>query len=139
MSSVNKVVLLGNVGGVEVKSFENGKKLVQLSLATSDGYKKGDKWEEKTEWHRCIFAIPALAERAAGIQKGDKIYVEGSINTNSWTTKDGEKKEIKEISCTMFKTFVKAKTEQKEFNQPKTTVTESKSDWTQESDDIPFN
>jgi single-strand DNA-binding protein len=138
MSSVNKVVLLGNVGGVEVKSFENGKKLVQLSLATSDGYKKGDKWEEKTEWHRCIFAIPALAERAAGIQKGDKIYVEGSINTNSWTTKDGEKKEIKEISCTMFKTFVKAKTEQKEFNQPKTTVTESKSDWTQESDDIPF-
>jgi single-strand DNA-binding protein len=139
MSSVNKVVLLGNVGGVEVKSFENGKKLVQLSLATSDGYKKGDKWEEKTEWHRCIFAIPALAERAASIQKGDKIYVEGSINTNSWTTKDGEKKEIKEISCTMFKTFVKAKTEQKEFNQPKTTVTESKSDWTQESDDIPFN
>jgi len=138
MSSVNKVVLLGNVGGVEVKSFDNGKKLVQLSLATSDGYKKGDKWEEKTEWHRCIFAIPALAERAAGIQKGDKIYVEGSINTNSWTTKDGEKKEIKEISCTMFKTFVKAKTEQKEFNQPKTTVTESKSDWTQESDDIPF-
>lgn len=138
MSSVNKVVLLGNVGGVEVKSFENGKKLVQLSLATSDGYKKGDKWEEKTEWHRCIFAIPALAERAAGIQKGDKIYVEGSINTNSWTTKDGEKKEIKEISCTMFKTFVKAKTEQKEFNQPKTTVTESKSDWTQESDNIPF-
>jgi single-strand DNA-binding protein len=138
MSSVNRVILLGNVGTIEVKSFENGKKLVQLSLATSDGYKKGDKWEEKTEWHRCIFAIPALAERAAGIQKGDKIYVEGSINTNSWTTKDGEKKEIKEISCTMFKTFVKAKTEQKEFNQPKTTVTESKSDWTQESDNIPF-
>ncbi len=138
MSSVNKVCLLGNIGGVEVKSFENGKKLVQVSLATSDGYKKGDKWEEKTEWHRCIFAIPALAERAASIQKGDKIYVEGSINTNSWTTKDGEKKEIKEISCTMFKTFVKAKTEQKEFNQPKTTVTESKSDWTQESDNIPF-
>jgi len=138
MSSINKVCLLGNIGTIEVKSFENGKKLVQLSLATSDGYKKGDKWEEKTEWHRCIFAIPALAERAAGIQKGDKIYVEGSINTNSWTTKDGEKKEIKEISCTMFKTFVKAKTEQKEFNQPKTTVTESNSDWTQESDNIPF-
>ena len=38
MSSVNKVVLLGNVGGVEVKNFDNGKKLVQLSLATSDGY-----------------------------------------------------------------------------------------------------
>lgn len=140
MSSVNKVVLLGNVGTVEVKSFENGKKLVQLSLATSDGYKKGDKWEEKTEWHRCIFAIPALAERAANIQKGDKIYVEGSINTNSWTTKDGEKKEIKEISCTMFKTFVKAKTEEKEFNQPKTTVSEQNSKpAVEEDDDLPFN
>lgn len=138
MSSVNKVILLGNVGGVEVKSFDNGKKLVQLSLATSDGYKKGDKWEEKTEWHRCIFAIPALADRASNISKGDKIYVEGSINTNSWTTKEGEKKEIKEISCTMFKTFVKAKTEEKEFNQPKTTVTQPKNDNWADDGDIPF-
>lgn len=139
MSSVNKVVLLGNVGKTEVKEFENGKKLVQISLATSDGYKKGDKWEEKTEWHRCIFAIPALAERASSINKGDKIYVEGSINTNSWTTKEGEKKEIKEISCTMFKTFSKAKTEEKEFHQPKTTVTQSKNDnWADDSSDLPF-
>jgi single-strand DNA-binding protein len=139
MSSVNKVVLLGNVGKAEVKEFENGKKLVQISLATSDGYKKNDKWEEKTEWHRCIFAIPALADRAANIQKGDKIYVEGSINTNSWTTKEGEKKEIKEISCTMFKTFVKAKTEEKEFHQPQTTATQPKNEnWADENSDLPF-
>jgi single-strand DNA-binding protein len=138
MSSLNKVCLLGNVGKVEVKSFENGKKLVQVSLATSDGYKKGDKWEEKTEWHRCIFAIPALADRAASIQKGDKIYVEGSINTNSWTTKDGEKKEIKEISCTIFKTFVKAKVDN-DFHQPTTTVTAPKSNPIEADDDLPFN
>jgi single-strand DNA-binding protein len=108
MSTINKVVLLGNVGTVEVKDFETGNKLVQISLATSDGYKKKGEWVEKTEWHRCIFAIPQLADRASAIQKGDKIYVEGSINTQSWTTKDGEKKEIREISCTMFKTFSKA-------------------------------
>jgi single-strand DNA-binding protein len=137
MSSLNKVCLLGNVGKVEVKTFENGKKLVQVSLATSDGYKKGDKWEEKTEWHRCIFAIPALADRAASIQKGDKIYVEGSINTNSWTTKDGEKKEIKEISCTIFKTFVKAKVDN-DFHQPTTTVTAPKSNPIEADDDLPF-
>lgn len=137
MSSLNKVCLLGNVGKVEVKSFENGKKLVQVSLATSDGYKKGDKWEEKTEWHRCIFAIPALADRAASIQKGDKIYVEGSINTNSWTTKDGEKKEIKEISCTIFKTFVKAKVDN-DFHQPTTPVTAPKSNPIEADDDLPF-
>jgi single-strand DNA-binding protein len=137
MSSLNKVCLLGNIGKVEIKTFENGKKLVQVSLATSDGYKKGDKWEEKTEWHRCIFAIPALADRAASIQKGDKIYVEGSINTNSWTTKDGEKKEIKEISCTIFKTFVKAKVDN-DFHQPTTPVTAPKSNAIEADDDLPF-
>jgi single-strand DNA-binding protein len=138
MSSVNKVVLLGNVGTIEVKSFENGKKLVQLSLATSDGYKKNDEWVEKTEWHRCIFAIPALADRASSIQKGDKIYVEGSISTNAWTTKEGEKKEIKEISCTMYKTFSKAKTAEKEFNQPATTVTKPSSNFSDFDEDSPF-
>ena len=137
MSSVNKVTLLGNVGTVEVKSFENGKKLVQLSLATSDGYKKNDEWVEKTEWHRCIFAIPALADRASSLQKGDKIYVEGSISTNSWTTKEGEKKEIKEISCTMFKTFSRAKAQEKEFHQPATTVTKPASAF-DDFDDTPF-
>jgi len=110
MSSLNKVCLLGNVGKVEVKSFEN----------------------------RCIFAIPALADRAASIQKGDKIYVEGSINTNSWTTKDGEKKEIKEISCTIFKTFVKAKADN-DFHQPTTPVTAPKNNVVEEDDDLPFN
>jgi single stranded DNA-binding protein len=140
MSTINKVVLLGNVGNVEVKDFEFGKKLVQLSLATQDGYKKADgTWVNKTEWHRCIFAIPTLAEKAATIQQGDKIYVEGSINTNSWTTKDGEKKEIKEISCTMFKTFSKA-ANRTESTTATTTATEAKSlqKIAEDSDDLPF-
>jgi single-stranded DNA-binding protein len=86
-----------------------------------------------------IFAIPGLVDRVSSVAKGDVIYVEGSINTNEWTTKEGEKKQIKEISCTTFKTVSKAanKTENKEYNQPKTTVSQSmapKSD----DDDIPF-
>ena len=122
MSTINRVVLLGNVGEVEVKDFDSGRKLVQISLATQDGYKKADgTWENKTEWHRCIFAIPQLAEKAANIQQGDKIYIEGSINTNAWTTKDGDKKEIKEISCTIFRTFTKAANKAQSANaeQPK--------------------
>jgi len=134
MSTINKVVLLGNVGKVEVKSFENGKKLVQVSLATQDGYKKADgNYENKTEWHRCIFAIPNLAEKAAAIQQGDKIYLEGSINTNSWTTKDGDSKQIKEISCTMFKTFAKASNK----NKPETPSAPSKNPF-DDSDDSLF-
>ena len=66
MASVNKVILLGSVGSVEVKE-----KLVQISLATSSGYKKkdSDEWVNKTEWHRLIFAIPNLVERAKFIGK----------------------------------------------------------------------
>jgi single-strand DNA-binding protein len=108
MSSLNRVILIGNVGGVDVKG-EGESKILQVSLATADGYrKKTGEWQDRTEWHRCIFAIPKLVETAMRISKGDKIMVEGSIRTNSWTTKDGEKKEIKEISVTSFKTFTKA-------------------------------
>jgi single-strand DNA-binding protein len=135
MATINRVTLLGNVGSAETKEFGEGRKLVQVSLATSDGYKKDGEWVNKTEWHKLVFAIPALAERATAIQKGDSIYVEGSISTNSWTTKDGEKKEYTEISCTMFKKMANAKTaSEKEYNQPKTTVTEKAT----ADDDLPF-
>ena len=135
MASVNKVILLGSVGSVEVKE-----KLVQISLATTAGYKKkdSDEWVNKTEWHRLIFAIPNLVERAKFIGKGDSIYVEGSINTNSWTTKEGEKKDIKEIAVVSFTTMAKSKSADKEYNQPKTTITEQVINSNVENDDLPF-
>lgn len=136
MASINKVILLGSVGTIEVKE-----KVVQISLATSSGYKKkdSDEWVNKTEWHRLIFAIPTLVDKAKNIKKGDSIYVEGSINTNSWTTKEGEKKEIKEISVVTFMTMAKAKTPEREYNQPKTTITEQViKNNVNEDDDLPF-
>ena len=138
MASLNKVLLLGNVGNVEVKDLQNGNKLVQISLATEEGYKKanGD-WENKTEWHRCIFAIPALAEKASTIQKGDRIYLEGSISTNSWETKDGEKKQLKEISCTTFKTYLKSK-ENSSKPEGQTQSAPVASNPSDDSDDLPF-
>jgi single-strand DNA-binding protein len=137
MASINKVILLGSVGTIEVKE-----KVVQISLATSSGYKKkdSDEWVNKTEWHRLIFAIPTLVDKAKNIKKGDSIYVEGSINTNSWTTKEGEKKEIKEIAVVTFMTMAKAKTPEREYNQPKTTITEQViNNNVNEDDDLPFN
>jgi single-strand DNA-binding protein len=125
--------LLGNVGNVDVKDLEGGRKLVQLSLATSDGYKKDGEWVDKTEWHKCVFAIPTLAERAANISKGDKIYVEGSINTNSWTNKEGEKKEFKEISCVSFKTFSKNKSTEAPNEAPQVAIKSAT-----EPEDLPF-
>ena len=133
MSSLNKVMLLGNVGNVDVKDLDGGRKLVQLSLATSDGYKKDGEWVDKTEWHKCIFAIPALAERAANVGKGDKIYVEGSISTNTWVNKEGEKKEFKEISCVSFKMFSKNKNTEVLDETPKAAAKP-----TTEPEDLPF-
>ena len=113
MSSLNKVILIGNVGNIEVKEYERGgekKPLVQVSLATSDGYKdKNGDWQNQTEWHKCVFAIPSLAERAKSIQKGDTIEVEGSIKTNKWTDKEGNENSYKEIAVVSYKTWRKAK------------------------------
>jgi len=103
MSTINKVILLGNVGNVEVKTFDNGGKIVNINLATSESYKKGDEYVDKTEWHRCVFSIPGITERAEKINKGDKIYVEGIIQTRAWTSKEGENKESKEIFCLSLK------------------------------------
>ena len=135
MSSLNKVILLGNVGKVETKDFGNGRKIVNVSLATSESYKKNDEWVEKTEWHRCVFSIPTLVDRAESINKGDKIYIEGKISTNSWETKEGEKKEIKEISCTSFQFFLRSKEgakAQSEAPKPKAAPSQ------EEDGDIPF-
>ena len=118
--SVNKVMLLGNVGSVDFKSFDNGGKIVNISVATSESYKKGEEWINKTEWHRCSCGIPAVVERAERINKGDMVHVEGSIVTRTWE-KDGEKRESKEISFNSIKVISKStKSDESESFVPKT-------------------
>lgn len=134
MSSMNKVILIGNVGNIEIKSYQGKdgteRSLVQLSLATTDGYKRGEEWVNETEWHKCVFAIEKLAERAKTIGKGDTIEVHGSIKTNKWTDKEGNEKSYKEIAATTFKTWKKAK---KQEDAPQMSAPASDDD-----DDLPF-
>jgi len=139
--SVNKVILLGNVGSVDIKSFDNGGKIVNISVATSESYKKGEEWINKTEWHRCSCGIPAVVERADRINKGDMVYLEGSIVTRSWE-KDGEKKESKEISFNTIRVINKNNKEESESFVPKT-KSEPKTgkqvlDSMEDSSDLPF-
>ena len=135
MASINSVLLLGNVGSVEVKEFGDNKFLVQVSVATSSGYKKKDgTYENTTEWHRCIFAIPSLAERAKGISTGDAIEVRGSIRTNKWTNKEGEEQSTKEISATYYSTHKKATTAADEAPTP----SEKKVSTAEGDDGLPF-
>jgi single-strand DNA-binding protein len=139
--SVNKVMLLGNVGSVDFKSFDNGGKIVNISVATSESYKKGEEWINKTEWHRCSCGIPAVVERAERINKGDMVHIEGSIVTRTWE-KDGEKRESKEISFNSIKIISKNKSEEESFVPKSDAKPKSGKEVLaamDDNDDLPFN
>lgn len=98
--SVNKVILLGNLGkDPEVKYTPSGLPVAKFSLATGERYKDKDgQWQERTEWHN-IVAWQRLAEIVGEyVKKGSKLYIEGRIQTRSWDDKQtGEKKYRTEI------------------------------------------
>jgi single-strand DNA-binding protein len=98
--SVNKVILLGNLGkDPEVKYTPSGVPVAKFSLATNERYKdKAGEWQERTEWHN-IVAWQRLAEIIGEyVKKGSKIYIEGRLQTSSWEDKQsGEKKYRTEI------------------------------------------
>ena len=103
--SLNKVILIGNLGAdPEVRSTSNGSRVATLSLATSRRWKnQAGEQQEKTEWHRVILwnnkgsTLADLAERY--MKKGDKIYVEGSIEYRSWQDRGGQTRYTTEITA----------------------------------------
>lgn len=100
MSSVNKAILIGNLGkDPEIRYLPNGDQVCNITLATSEKYKDKATGEakENTEWHRVVF-FGKLAEVCGQyLQKGKKIYVEGRIRTNKWQDKDGSDRYTTEI------------------------------------------
>lgn len=98
--SVNKVILIGNCGkDPEIRTMQDGKKVANLSIATSDSWKDkatGEK-KEKTEWHRIVIfgGLADIVEKY--VKKGSKIYVSGSLQTRKWTDKDGVEKYSTEV------------------------------------------
>jgi single-strand DNA-binding protein len=92
--TVNKVILLGNVGkDPEIKSTAGGTLVANLSLATSDRYKdKGGEWQERTEWHNLVGYARGAEILRDYVRKGSKLYVEGRITTRSWDDKETGKK-----------------------------------------------
>ena len=99
MASVNKVILVGNLGqNPELKYLPSGQPVCEFSLATNDAFtdKQGQK-QERTEWHR-IKTWGKTAENCGQyLQKGRTVYVEGRLTTRSYDDKEGQKKYITEI------------------------------------------
>ncbi len=99
MAGINKVILVGNLGAdPEVRTLENGTKVAQFNMATTESYKDKDgNWQDQTEWHRIVL-WRQLAERAGGsLHKGSKIYLEGKLRTRSWVNKDNQTNYTTEI------------------------------------------
>lgn len=105
--SVNKVILVGNLGrDPEVRHAQDGSKIVQLNLATSESWKDRQSGErkERTEWHRVVIFNPNLAEIAERyLRKGSKVYVEGQLQTRKWTDQSGAEKYTTEVVLSRFK------------------------------------
>lgn len=99
--SVNKVMLIGNVGkDPESRTFQNGGKSVSFSLATSESWKDKNSGErqERTQWHNIVIfneQLGGVAERY--LKKGSKVYVEGQLETRKWQDKDGNDKYTTEV------------------------------------------
>lgn len=99
--SVNKVIIVGNLGrDPEVRTFQNGGRVANLTIATSENWKDkatGEK-KEKTEWHRVVIFnenIVGVAERY--LKKGAKVYIEGQLETRKWTDQQGQEKYSTEV------------------------------------------
>jgi single-strand DNA-binding protein len=90
--SVNKVILVGNLGkDPEVRRTQDGRPIVQLSIATSENWrdKASGERKEKTEWHRVVIFSEGLCRVAEQyLKKGSKVYLEGQLQTRKWTDKD---------------------------------------------------
>lgn len=100
--SVNKVILIGNLGAdPEIKSFQNGGRIANLRIATSEQWKDRATGErkERTEWHQVVIqsdGLVGVVERF--LRKGSKVYIEGSLRTRKWQDRDGNDRYTTEIS-----------------------------------------
>ncbi|MCR9070182.1 MAG: single-stranded DNA-binding protein [Alphaproteobacteria bacterium] len=99
--SVNKVILVGNLGrDPEVRSTQDGMKIVNLALATSERWRDRNTGEqrERTEWHRVVIFNENLARIAEQyLRKGSSVYIEGQLQTRKWTDQSGQEKYTTEV------------------------------------------
>jgi len=105
--SVNKVIIVGNLGrDPEVRTFQNGGKVVNLNIATSESWrdKASGERKERTEWHRVSILNENLAKIAEQyLKKGSKVYIEGQLETRKWQDQSGAEKYTTEVVLRPFR------------------------------------
>jgi single-strand DNA-binding protein len=99
MASINKVILIGNLGrDPEIRYTKEGRAVTNFSLATTDRWRdKGGNNQERTEWHRVVVWDKQAENCAQYLQKGRSVYVEGRLQTREWEDKEGQKRQTTEV------------------------------------------
>ena len=98
--SVNKVILIGHLGrDPEIRSTQDGRKIANLSLATSESWKDKNTGErrERSEWHRVVIFGPLAEIAEKYLRKGSKVYLEGALQTRKWQDQSGQDKYTTEV------------------------------------------
>ena len=133
---INKVILVGRVGSdPEVKISTKEEKFAGFSLATSEKFKRGNEWQEKTQWHKCMCWDPNLAGTIEKyVKKGTMLYVEGQVETRQYDH-NGETKYVTEIIIPRYKGVIKMIGGQSGSSKVQTQTNSRSEDPTE---DIPF-
>ncbi|MEX0720624.1 MAG: single-stranded DNA-binding protein [Balneolaceae bacterium] len=150
MSSLNKAMLIGNLGqDPEVRYTQSNTAVATLSIATSERYKDSNgEYQERTEWHRVVAWGRTAEVCQQYLKKGSKIYVEGPIQTNSWEDKDGQKRyttEVKALRMIMLDSKggsgggnSSSQSDNKSSEKPMSSNVELGSNFDDMDDDLPF-
>lgn len=150
MSSVNKVILVGNLGrDPEIRTTQNGNKIANLSVATSESWKDRNTGErkERTEWHRVVLFNEGLVNVAENyLNKGSKVYIEGQLETRKWQDQQGKDNYSTEVVLRPYRgelTMLDSRQDRQQFSQnhaaPAMAAAQSGSgDFDAIDDDVPF-
>ena len=135
--SVNKVVLVGHLGGdPETRFMPSGAAVANFNLATNESWKDTNgEFQDKTEWHRCVMFGKSAELAGDLLKKGQLAYIEGKLQTRNWEDKDGVKRYTTEVVCDMFTMLGRKMDSAETQERPKPNESE---DSPLEDDDLPF-
>ena len=135
--SVNKVVLVGHLGGdPETRFLPSGAAVANFNLATNESWKDTNgEFQDKTEWHRCVMFGKSAELAGDLLKKGQLAYIEGKLQTRNWEDKDGVKRYTTEVVCDMFTMLGRKMDSAETQERPKPNESE---DSPIADDDLPF-
>lgn len=135
MASFNQLILLGNVGGIEIKTFQDGGKVANVTLATNKQWsdRNGEKHTD-TQWHRVVIGGNLADVVDKYVKKGDPLHIVGEMTYRKYTGKDGAEHSIPEVRVSALQLFPK----KDGAGSPRPSQAEAQAQGETHSDDLPF-